>query len=262
MKIIKKTAAILAVLLCTNIFGLSKYAVFETEASSDEKEAFGWYTMPNNEGKRPSLPSEASFLEKHGGYYLGEDEKVLYLTFDAGYANDSVVKILDTLKEKGVKGTFFLNGGIFKYESDVVKRISDDGHCVCNHTENHKNLSKISDFETYKYEVEKVAERYKELTGKEMSKYIRPPEGEFNELSLEYNEKLGYKTVFWSLAYADWDNNKQPSEEKAFATVTGRTHNGAIILLHPTSKTNAAILGRLIDYWKENGYTFKTVEEL
>ena len=249
----------LSVLICTNIFGLSKYTTFESEAVL---EAFGWYTMPNTNGERPSLPSEFSYISDNGGVFLGEDEKVLYLTFDAGYANENVEKILDVLKEKDVKGSFFLNGGIFKFEADVVKRISDEGHLVCNHTENHKNLSKINDFEQYKYEVEKLAERYKELCGKEIGKYLRPPEGEINKTAMEYNKKLGYKTVFWSIAYADWDNKNQMSYEKAINTVLGRTHNGGIVLLHPTSKTNAAIIGTLIDRWREMGYSFKTLDEL
>ncbi len=250
---------LIAALICTNIFGLSNYTVFETKAVV---EAFGWYTKPNTEGKRPTLPAECDYLEQYDGVYLGEDEKVLYLTFDAGYSNENVEKILDTLKEKGVKGSFFLNGGIFKFESDVVKRISDEGHLVCNHTENHKNLSKITDFEQYKYEVEKLAERYKELCGKEIAKFLRPPEGEISKTAMEYNQKLGYKTVFWSIAYADWDNNKQMSPEKAINTVISRTHNGGIVLLHPTSKTNAEILGTLIDKWREMGYSFKTLDEL
>lgn len=250
---------LLGALICTNIFGLSEYTVFETEAAV---EAFGWYTKPSVDGKRPSMPSEGSYIEENGGIFLGEDDKVLYLTFDAGYANENVEKILDTLKEKDVKGSFFLNGGIFKYESDVVKRISDEGHLVCNHTENHKNLSKISDFEQYKYEVEKLAERYKELCGKDIAKFLRPPEGEINQTAMEYNKKLGYKTVFWSIAYADWDNNNQMSAQKAVNTVISRTHNGAIVLLHPTSKTNAQILGTLIDKWREMGYSFKTLDAL
>lgn len=250
---------LVAAFICTNIFGLSDYTVFETKASV---EAFGWYTKPSTDGKRPTSPAEGDYIAENGGVFLGEDEKVLYLTFDAGYANENVEKILDTLKEKDVKGSFFLNGGIFKYESDVVKRISDEGHLVCNHTENHKNLSKITDFEQYKYEVEKLAERYKELCGKDIAKFIRPPEGETNKLSMEYNKKLGYKTVFWSIAYADWDNNNQMSAEKAINTVLGRTHNGGIVLLHPTSKTNAEILGTLIDKWREMGYSFKTLDGL
>lgn len=250
---------LLAVLICTNIFGLSDYTVFETKATA---EAFGWYTKPNTEGKRPTIPAEFDYIVENGGVFLGEDEKVLYLTFDAGYANENVEKILDTLNEKGVKGSFFLNGGIFKFESDVVKRISNEGHLVCNHTENHKNLSKITDFEQYKYEVEKIAERYKELCGKEIAKFLRPPEGEISKTAMEYNNKLGYKTVFWSIAYADWDNNNQMSAEKAIKTVIERTHNGAIVLLHPTSKTNAEILGTLIDKWREMGYSFKTLDEL
>ena len=253
-----------AVLICTSIFGLSDYGIFETEVSAiEETEAvFGWYTKPSKDGVRPPLPSEASFIEKYDACYIGRDEKVIYLTFDAGYSNENLIKVLDVLKEKDVKASFFLNGGIFKYESDAVKRIHGDGHLVCNHTENHKNMSNVSDFETYKYEVEKVAERFRELTGDEMGRFLRPPMGEFNEKSLEYNKQLGYKTVFWSLAYADWDNNKQPDCEKAFNTVMERTHNGAIILLHPTSATNAKILGRLIDAWREQGYSFETLETL
>lgn len=256
----KAVSFITAIFICTSIFGLSDYTTLYE--NNKTVQASSWYTMPKKDGTRPDMSCEISLLEKYNAYCIGEDEKVLYLTFDAGYSNENVLSILNTLKEKNVKASFFLNGGIFKYESDAVLEMSNGGHCICNHTENHKSMDKVTDENEYRYEIEKIEERYKNLTGKELTKCIRPPKGEYNEESVKRNFELGYKTVFWSVAYADWDNNKQPSEEYAIKTLTERIHNGAIILLHPTSGTNAKILGTLIDKWTEMGYTFKTVDML
>ena len=240
-------------------------ACVEAEASGE----YSWYCKRAKDHIQPSLPTEFEFINEYDCMYIDTAhtepdaaEKKVYLTFDAGYENGNIEKILNVLNENDVRGAFFILSNLINTSPELVKRMADEGHLVCNHTENHKNLSKISDFEQYKYEVEKLAERYKELCGKDIAKFLRPPEGEINQTAMEYNKKLGYKTVFWSIAYADWDNNNQMSAQKAVNTVISRTHNGGIVLLHPTSKTNAQILGTLIDKWREMGYSFGDADML
>ena len=91
-------------------------------------------------------------------------------------------------------------------------------------------------------------------------KYMRPPKGEFSERTLKVANSLGYKTVMWSFAYADWDENKQPSEEEAKEKILSNIHNGEIMLLHATSKTNSIVLDNVIKSIKEMGYEFKSLD--
>jgi peptidoglycan-N-acetylmuramic acid deacetylase len=186
---------------------------------------------------------------------------VIYLTFDVGYENGNVAKIMDVMKEEGVKGTFFILGNVIEREAELVKRMINEGHVVANHTLTHKNLAGKSE-SAFLEEIEGLEKKYKELTGKEISKFFRPPEGTFDQKMLEYANKKGYKTVFWSFAYADWDNNSQMSEKVALKKILDNVHNGEIMLLHPTSATNAKIMKNLIKELKSMGYCFATLEEL
>jgi len=183
------------------------------------------------------------------------------LTFDAGYENGNIEKILDSLASHNAKGAFFVLGNLIEKNGDLVKRMVDEGHLVCNHTFSHKNMTNSSQNE-YRKELERLEEAYRKLTGKEISKFYRPPEGKFNLNTLKYAKELGYKTVFWSFAYADWDNNKQPSKESAMKKILSNTHNGGIILLHPTSSTNADIMDDLLTTWENLGYRFGTLDEI
>jgi peptidoglycan-N-acetylmuramic acid deacetylase len=137
----------------------------------------------------------------------------------------------------------------------------NEGHLVCNHTKRHDDLTKLSEDEITK-SITELENLYRNCTGRELSKYFRFPEGRYNETALKCVQNLGYKTIFWSFAYADWDNNHQADEEKSIKKILDNTHNGAVILLHPTSKTNANILKTLITKWREMGYTFGTLDEL
>ncbi|MBE6599353.1 MAG: delta-lactam-biosynthetic de-N-acetylase [Ruminococcaceae bacterium] len=207
-----------------------------------------------------------SFIEDHGGYFLdrtvSENEPVIYLTFDAGYEKGNVEKILDTLKAENVPGAFFILDNLITTNTDLVKRMAEEGHLVCNHTAKHHDMSSVTDKEAFARELAALEEIYKEYTGYDMAMYYRPPEGRFSETNLIHAEELGYKTIFWSFAYADWDNNRQMSREKAMDKVLSGTHNGEILLLHPTSATNAEILPSLIKEWKRMGYRFGTLDEL
>ena len=195
--------------------------------------------------------------------YLGNTaEKKLYLTFDAGYENGCTEQILDVLKKHDVPAAFFLVGNYMQKNADLVRRMVREGHTVGNHTMHHPDMSKISDFDAFSKELTDLETLFKEITGEELPKFYRPPQGIYSEENLKMAQRLGYKTVFWSLAYVDWKNEDQPSKEFAFSKLIPRTHNGAVVLLHSTSQTNAQILDELLTKWKDMGYTFGTVEEL
>ena len=186
----------------------------------------------------------------------------MYLTFDAGYETGNVAKILDAMKEEGVTGTFFVLGNLIEKNGDLIKRMAEEGHTVANHTFSHKNMTKVDSYEDFCAELQRLEIAYKSLTGEDMPKYYRPPEGVFDERTMKFAKDAGYKTIFWSFAYADWDNNKQMSPERAKAKIMENIHNGAVILLHPTSATNAEIIGDVIRELKQEGYRFGSMEEL
>ena len=222
-----------------------------------------WGLSFRQEGAPPIGNAGKDQLRQYQAAYIGDvGEKVLYLTFDAGYENGCTAKILDTLKEKQVPAAFFLVGNYIQRSPDLVRRMVAEGHTVGNHTMHHYDMSKLSDKAAFSRELTDLEALYKETVGQELPKYYRPPQGIYSEENLKMAQELGYQTVFWSLAYVDWNNDAQPTREAAFAKLLPRTHNGAVVLLHSTSKTNAEILGELIDKWKAMGYRFGTLEEL
>ncbi len=223
---------------------------------------YNWYFKKTTGGVRPEIPAEMCFIQNYNGYFLGEDEKVIYLTFDAGYENGNVCKILDVLKEKNVPGAFFILDNLVLKNTDLVMRMIEEGHTVCNHTAKHRDMTTVGTKEEFAAELDKMADIYKDTTEHELSMYYRPPEGKYNEDNMKWASELGYKTIFWSFAYADWDNSAQPDPERTKEKILASTHNGEVILLHPTSATNAAILGSLIDEWRAMGYRFGTLDEL
>ena len=226
-------------------------------------EVYNWYCKRTKDHSKPPLAEEFEFIGSYSGHYIGlTDEKKIYLTFDAGYENGNVAKILDVLKENETPAAFFVLSNLICTNTDLVKRMADEGHLVCNHTSKHKDMSKINDKESFEKELKALEDIYKEKTGREMAKYFRPPEGKFTKQTLEFANGMGYKTIFWSFAYADWDNNSQMSESAAKAKILDNIHSGAVILLHPTSATNAAILEDVIKELKDLGYTFGTLDEL
>lgn len=232
-----------------------------------QEKARGWYVKRVPEHKQPKADADMEYISRFDGYYIDKNhgdnctDKVLYLTFDAGYENGNVARILDTLKKEQVHGAFFVLSHLVKAEPELVCRMEKEGHLVCNHSARHKDMSCMS-AEDFAKEIHDLEAEYTKLTGKEMARYFRPPEGKFSQSELKNAKDLGYKTIFWSLAYADWDNDRQPDLEKAKQKVLANTHNGAVILLHPTSATNAEILGDLIRTWKAEGYRFGTLDEL
>ena len=226
-------------------------------------ETGNWGLSFQAEGAAPIGPANSATLAKYGAAYLGDTaEKVLYLTFDAGYENGCTARILDVLKAHDVPAAFFLVGNYMEKNADLVRRMVEEGHIVGNHTMHHHDMSKLSDKAAFAKELTDLEVCFKEITSKELPKYYRPPQGTYSEENLRMAQELGYKTVFWSLAYVDWLNNDQPTREQAFGKLLPRTHNGAVVLLHSTSATNAEILDELLSKWKEMGYRFASVEEL
>ena len=226
-------------------------------------ETASWGLSFRQEGAAPVAPASQRELAKYDGAYLGDTtQKVLYLTFDAGYENGCTAKILDVLKKHQVSAAFFLVGNYMQTNPDLVRRMAAEGHIVGNHTMHHPDMSKIEALSAFQKELEGVETLYRDITGEEMPKYYRPPQGIYNGKNLEMAKSLGYKTVCWSLAYVDWNNDKQPTAEYAYEKLLPRTHSGAVILLHSTSKTNAEILDELLTRWKEMGYTFGKLEDI
>ncbi len=216
-----------------------------------------WYFSSKNRNERPGLPS----LDQKLGIGIGKDEKVLYLTFDAGYENGNVEKIVDILKENEVSGAFFVLKHFVEDNPALCEKICAGGNLICNHTFSHRNIATLSE-EEIKEELSQMETLYENVTGRKMSRFFRPPEGAYTEDALKTVSEMGYKTIFWSLAWADWDNNDQKSPEYAMSKLLPRVHPGAVILLHPTSKTNAMILGDFIQKMKDEGYRFGSLEEL
>lgn len=206
------------------------------------------------EGEKPTGNTSSEELAKYDAYYVDDtEEKVLYLTFDAGFENGNTGAILDALKKHGVSATFFVVGNYLETEPDLVKRMVQEGHTVGNHSYHHPDMTSKSR-EEFEKELTDLETAYEKITGQKMTKFYRPPQGKYNAVTLEHAKQMGYRTFFWSLAYVDWLEDKQPSKEEAFDKLTKRIHPGAIVLLHSTSSTNAQILDELIGRWEEMGY--------
>ncbi len=231
--------------------------------SASALETGSWGLSFRQEGTPPIGNAGKDQLKQYDAAYMGRsDEKVLYLTFDAGYENGSTEKILDALKQHQVPAAFFLVGNYIEKNADLVRRMVAEGHTVGNHTMHHPDMSKLTDKAAFARELQDLEALFQEVTGQPMPKYYRPPQGIYSEDNLKNAKELGYKTVFWSLAYVDWNNDSQPTKEQAFSKLLPRTHPGAVVLLHSTSQTNGEILGELLSKWKEEGYRFGTLEEL
>ncbi|MBO5415643.1 MAG: polysaccharide deacetylase family protein [Clostridia bacterium] len=237
-------------------------------AFAESRGAIGWYCTRNRDHRQPIADAQLRYVEDYGGYYIDKkhgdenEEKVVYLTFDAGYENGNVERILDIMKAENVKGAFFVLGNLISKNTSLVRRMAEEGHTVCNHTNRHKDMTTVRNIEDFRAELEALEVLYRENIGGEMAKYYRPPEGKFNETSMKFAHELGYKTIFWSFAYADWDNDRQMSPEAAKQKIMDNIHNGAVILLHPTSATNAEILADVIRELKAQGFGFGTLDEL
>ena len=254
------------VLLLVGMYFLGRAAGYLAEhvkTSANVLNAENWGLGFGTEGTQPTGNVSTETLAEYNAYYVGDDaEKVIYLTIDCGYENGNTEPILDALKKHNAQGTFFVVGHFLESAPDIVKRMVEEGHTVGNHTYNHPDMSKISDKAAFEKEMSDVETAFKELTGQEMVKYYRPPQGKYSTQNLQMAKDMGYNTFFWSLAYVDWYQDKQPTKEEAFDKLVGRIHPGAIVLLHSTSSTNAQVLDELLSKWEEMGYTFKPLSDL
>ena len=238
-------------------------AMVFVQFTTDAIETGAWGLSFRQENTAPIGPANSEELARFNAAYLGNtQEKVIYLTFDAGYENGCTSKILDVLKKHNVPAAFFLVGNYIEKNADLVRRMVAEGHIVGNHTMHHPDMSKLDTMESFSKELTDLEGLYRSITGQEMAKFYRPPQGVYSKDNLRYAKELGYQTVFWSLAYVDWNNDKQPSAETAFSKLIPRIHNGAVVLLHSTSQTNAEIMDELLTRWEEMGYRFATLEEL
>ena len=248
--------------LAARIVEHTKNAVFQSEAVSTSSDG-NWGLSFQEEGQPPVANASMEDLKQFDAYYAEDTtEKVLYITFDAGYENGNTPTILDALKKHHAPATFFIVGNFLSSNPDLVKRMVEEGHTVGNHTYHHPDMSQISTKEAFAKELTELETLYQETVGKPMTKYYRPPQGKYSERNLKMAQELGYQTYFWSLAYVDWYQDDQPTHEEAFDKLLGRIHPGAIVLLHSTSSTNAEILDELLTKWEEMGYSFKSLDQL
>ena len=259
MFVLKKRWLTVAALCLSVIIAVPHLLVRQpTQAASSS-----WGLGFGAQGQAPTGNVSAETLAPYNAYYVGDtSQKVIYLTFDVGYENGYTAPILDALKKHGVPATFFLVSNYLDTAPELVKRMVAEGHTVANHTAHHPDMSKLSTEAAFTAELSALEEQYRTLTGKEMAKFYRPPQGKYSEENLKMAHRLGYSTFFWSLAYVDWYVDKQPTREEAMKKLTSRIHPGAIVLLHSTSATNATILDDLLTEWKRMGYTFGRLQDI
>ena len=255
--------ALVLCLLCGCTAGGSASLSALGSASVAALPAASWGLSFHEEGSTPVGNATAEELARYNGWYVGDtSEKVIYLTFDCGYENGHTAAILDALKKHDAPAAFFVVGAMVKSAPELIRRMVDEGHIVGNHTCNHPDMSAITDQKAFQAELTKLSDLYRETTGQELPMYYRPPRGLYSEENLKQASALGYKTILWSLAYVDWYNDDQPTDEEAFSKLLPRIHNGAIVLLHQTSATNARILDELLTRWEEMGFRFASLDEL
>ena len=258
----RPAALLLALILLPLSYVLGAFAatvIPSVPASADGN----WGLSFQQDGKPPVANATADELKQYNAWYADlSGEKVIYLTFDAGYENGCTPAILEALKKHHVPATFFVVGNYLETSPELVKQMIAEGHTVANHTYHHPDMSRISDKAAFEKELTALETLYQSVTGQTMKKYYRPPQGKYSESNLQMAKELGYKTFFWSLAYVDWMQDQQPSKEEAFSKLLTRIHPGAIVLLHSTSQTNAQILDELLAKWEEMGYQFGQLDEL
>lgn len=221
------------------------------------QQSYSWWFRPNSDHQIPSVPEDVqSMLANNSAFYvLPNSNNKVYLTFDEGYENGYTSQILDILKANDVQAAFFITGHYIKSQPELVKRIKNEGHLVCNHTLNHPDLSTVSR-DKFEQEITSLEKDFRDLTGLEMDKYLRPPMGNYSPGSLGYAKDMGYSTVFWSMAFKDWDVNNQPGAEYSYQHVVQNIHPGAVILLHAVSQSNTEALDRIIKDVAAQGYSF------
>ncbi|TVX98794.1 delta-lactam-biosynthetic de-N-acetylase [Cohnella terricola] len=248
------------VLIATAAIGI----LLSGTASAHEHNPYHFGFKKSRNGSLPSIADEGfmSVLQGQEAIFLGDTEKKeLFLTFDNGYENGYTPRILDILKDKNVPAAFFVTGHFIKDQPELVRRMVREGHIVGNHSWSHPDLSQVG-AERIRSEMDKVRDEVAQLTDQKEMRYMRPPRGIFSGRMLDVCRQLGYTGVFWSIAYRDWEVNKQQGWRYAYDSVMNQLHPGAVILLHSVSKDNTEALGRMIDAAREQGYEFHSLDRL
>lgn len=221
--------------------------------------AKGYGVGKNIKNERPNCST--SEITNYNGYCIGDDNKNVYLTFDCGYENGYTNKILDVLEKCNVKACFFITGHYLESSTDLVKRMINDGHIIGNHTYSHKDFTKSTGSEILE-DVKKLEDEFFNKFNVKMSKFVRPPRGEYNAMSQKLLSENGYTSVFWSLAYVDWHKDSYNGNHYSYNKVMNKIHNGAIILMHTVSKDNSVDLYDIINDVSKEGFIFKTLNDL
>lgn len=234
---------------------------FYNYAFANEELHYGFKKTSNEQPLELDTKTK-ELLEEYDAAYIGNTkEKVLYLTFDNGYENGFTTSILDTLKKENIKATFFLTGHYVKSAGDLVKRMVDEGHIIGNHSDTHPNMARLSEEQILK-EWQSFDKLLKDLTGIKRTHYARPPEGTYNEKLLAAGKKYGYRHIFWSVAFKDWEKDVRRGSGYPFQELKNQMHPGAIILMHTVAQDNAEALPLFIEYAKEKGYKFGNLDDL
>lgn len=243
-----------------NIYSYQGYSIKESSAPS-AKISF-WFGR-NTNYNRPTAALTADKFKQYNSYYIGPNQKVIYLTFDEGNLNSQANKNLDTLKKYGIKATFFLTENFIESNKELVKRMVNEGHLIGNHTVNHKDMATLAvqDPQSFIKEIADTEIAFKNTTGKSMDKIFRFPEGVFSEKALDYLNQMGYRSIFWSFAYKDWDPSWNTRAE-ALSWMKGYYHPGAIYLIHGANVADSEALDEFIGYMKSIGYTFSTPDKI
>ena len=241
----------------------ARIAASKTSSPASSSAEGNWGLSFQKEGAQPIGNADYEELKQyHAGFIDNTEEKIIYLTFDCGYENGYTPAILDALNKHQAPATFFVVGTYAKSNPDLIRRMAEEGHTIGNHTYHHPDMSKISTKESFQKELTDVETLVQDIAGQPMSCFYRPPQGKYSQSNLKMADELGYQTFFWSLAYVDWYQDDQPTKEEAFKVLLKRIHPGAVVLLHNTSSTNAAILDELLTKWEEMGYRFEPLENL
>ena len=242
------------------VFSIILFVIFNLYPK--ESGAYGWGFKKNTDGKIPDIGKYEKILDDHSVFYADKQTKNdIYLTFDNGYEAGYTTDILDILLEEDVPATFFVTGHYVEQEPKLIKRMVEDGHIIGNHSYHHPDFTSMSKKEIEE-ELQLVEDAISDVTDYDEMKYVRPPRGTFNNQTLKWSSELGYISVFWSLAFKDWEKNRQQGEQYAFDNIMEQVHPGAIILLHTVSEDNAEALEKVIQQLKKDGYTFKSLDDL
>lgn len=249
--------------ICAICCGFLLTLAFSGNAEAISNKAIHWgFSKSKNHQPADAGQELNTLLQQYDAFYLGNTkEKTIYLTFDNGYENGYTPQVLDVLKKQNVKAAFFVTGHFVKDQPELIKRMAEEGHIIGNHSYHHPDLTTKTS-RVIQEELETVDEEVYKITGEKNSLYLRPPRGVFSERVLEETKKLGYQTVFWSVAFVDWKINAQKGWRYAYDNMMKQAHPGAIYLLHTVSKDNAEALDQAITDLKKEGYTFKSLDDL